>query len=1374
MTRRLRKPIRRTISVLTAVLAGISVFQIVPIEAEENSFEATVEEDNEKLEVKASAPSGTLPEDAKLVVTPIKNDGNDSLYADTWNRLNAEAQKENKAIDAFIAYDIQFEKDDKATEPVNGNVNVDLKWDTPVKPDGVQDGDQISVIHLKNDETAEDLTKETDTTKNHATSETDENDPLSLKGVTIQSDSFSVYTVVWTRDLTPAPETTDSAAPAATEETSADNTEVQLPTAENDEYSVNVSYNRNEVTNIPADAYVTVESYADDSAEYNTAREAVIAQKQEDDSDFDASSLGMKAFDISIHSPASTDEIEPDGKVSVSIKLKKLPDEVQEGDSLNIQHIVSQDPAEPAQTETDPSQVKAETVAADVKAEDGAVASFETESFSTYTVQWESDQDGASDDYYRSLNGRTVMIVFQNGEKYYALSSDLVNSGKNNDKGYLKMVEIKKPTINGQTTTIDDNNANNIYWRFTKNGQNNYFIESVEKGGIAREKGHKNDFTYLRTRKDKPEYSGNILKGYEIWAKSAKEINEDNKDNAERESYQIVKDNNSAHIKIQKEYSVHDKNETKDTNAHNLTFDLTVDDNNAENGVHLWNNPQKQGCNLFTLYDVDTSITDQTNKNYNIEKIKTVDSIAKGINIKMFNYKGQYDNTTDQHYQNDGQGRGDSIPQTKYIKQTNNFTQGIVENQLTNGYPTVTTTYKSTDDNHANENSLQYLFKSSGDNGEVKEYDNVNKLFSEDAFNKTGYYEYNCFQNYAYLNQSKKNDYKGYDFDVYNQIGTPLTAGYYGKNPRNDTSAFQRGNFMPFNDLYEHNEDGTIKEGTQKFSTFTNEFDGNDDPLRDSERQSDREQAGRKIYKTQGITDYFFGMQMDMDFIQPEGGVVPEKNNGKLTGKNTNMIYDFNGDDDLWIFIDNVLTLDIGGIHGACHGSIDFATGEVIYRSWEGGNNDQNFYKDYKKKVLKDGFYYQESDKTYRTTIYQCFKNANKFPDGSDWDDGKVDQYFVKKNINGKEQYATLKDLTKHHLSMFYMERGAGASDLQMRFNITSIRSDEFTVSKNVSNADAVQYKNQSYKFTAYFRPADQATGDGTKLTLKQYDDWKKNNNYASLRNPYYVDITTGAETDITFNDDETFNLTPNQIAHFPLPQTSDYYCVQENIDNNKYECSGIVDDKGTDIRDTNTNKSQWKKPEENKVVGFTNTIFEQQLKLVKEDSSSQHKLSGAVFTLKNGTNNTSPQLTNDQLQSYVKISDTNGVFSTNGKKDDSDDGVITLPAGTYTLKETQAPNGYNLSNDTWTITVKKAGSDGKNGVTITSNKNEDCAITGPEGDNNLYTITIKNTPGTTLPNTGGKGIWIYIFSGSILILFSAYMLYRKHKNKDAYMHLES
>lgn len=244
---------------------------------------------------------------------------------------------------------------------------------------------------------------------------------------------------------------------------------------------------------------------------------------------------------------------------------------------------------------------------------------------------------------------------------------------------------------------------------------------------------------------------------------------------------------------------------------------------------------------------------------------------------------------------------------------------------------------------------------------------NVNHLFLQSSFDADGSYEYSSFKNYAHLEDNG-------DFTVYDALGTPSDEGYLW---------YRRGNFMPYNSI-----------SASGVSTNKNLYDESGNPLSKSDPAH-----GKTLYKTQGTNDYYFGMYVEADFNQPR--------NGQL--KNGNMVYEFNGDDDLWVYVDGVLMLDIGGIHDAHSGSINFATGDITYDSMPG------------------------------TTIKAQFQTAGVFPDGSAWDDSRVSEFF-----NGN----TLKDFTEHNFKMFYMERGAGASNLKMKFNLEVIPTYEVNFNK--------------------------------------------------------------------------------------------------------------------------------------------------------------------------------------------------------------------------------------------------------------------------------------------------------------------------------------
>lgn len=134
--------------------------------------------------------------------------------------------------------------------------------------------------------------------------------------------------------------------------------------------------------------------------------------------------------------------------------------------------------------------------------------------------------------------------------------------------------------------------------------------------------------------------------------------------------------------------------------------------------------------------------------------------------------------------------------------------------------------------------------------------------------------------------------------------------------------------------------------------------------------------------------NHYFGMDMTIDFEQPENGMI---SNGNV---NEPMQFYFSGDDDVWVFVDGVLISDLGGLHDELYTSINFATGEII----------------------RDRAYDPTTTSKRMSTLKQEFENA-----GADISEFSGD---------------TFADHTTHTMRFFYMERGSNSSNLTMRFNL--------------------------------------------------------------------------------------------------------------------------------------------------------------------------------------------------------------------------------------------------------------------------------------------------------------------------------------------------
>ena len=281
----------------------------------------------------------------------------------------------------------------------------------------------------------------------------------------------------------------------------------------------------------------------------------------------------------------------------------------------------------------------------------------------------------------------------------------------------------------------------------------------------------------------------------------------------------------------------------------------------------------------------------------------------------------------------------------------------------------------------------------------------ANHLLLESSYSETGYFEYNSAKNYAYLNTDTG------DFTVYDQLGSP-------------TKVNTHGHFMPFSRIL-----------TDVYTDQTNINDEYMNPL-----PADEPRKGQALHKIEtapkldGGYDYNYGMSVETNFIQPTNG--KDRNGNEI-------IFEFSGDDDLWIFVDDVLILDLGGIHSAHRGTINFTTGEISTHNAIPVSYSGTVRKDYE----------------YPATIREAFRKAGVFPDGSSWDDEKAEEFFDGETLRG--------DSFGHKMRMFYLERGKGSANLRTRFNI-STTPDDLLIAKEISGTDKQQYTDKDFLFQAF------------------------------------------------------------------------------------------------------------------------------------------------------------------------------------------------------------------------------------------------------------------------------------------------------------------
>lgn len=206
--------------------------------------------------------------------------------------------------------------------------------------------------------------------------------------------------------------------------------------------------------------------------------------------------------------------------------------------------------------------------------------------------------------------------------------------------------------------------------------------------------------------------------------------------------------------------------------------------------------------------------------------------------------------------------------------------------------------------------------------------------------------------------------------------------------------------------------------------------------------------------------NYGFGTKLQMDFTLTDDGMVEaDKADGRQ--KKTNIKFFFSGDDDVWVFIDGKLALDVGGAHGEVSGLLEF--GETDTK-----DGKKNSVTAYVSKVKKGGTS-SEGDKDEKSGVVKTVTYNKE----------RIDFYAQGTTL-------TFDKGKKHTLTMYYMERGMWESNMAVAFNFpdnNELQVQKVVDLKNVTDDDFRNcFKNQKiFNFTIQ----NQATHYGTTLAAK-------------------------------------------------------------------------------------------------------------------------------------------------------------------------------------------------------------------------------------------------------------------------------------------------
>ncbi|MBQ5317406.1 MAG: hypothetical protein J6I96_07610 [Oscillospiraceae bacterium] len=450
---------------------------------------------------------------------------------------------------------------------------------------------------------------------------------------------------------------------------------------------------------------------------------------------------------------------------------------------------------------------------------------------------------------------------------------------------------------------------------------------------------------------------------------------------------------------------------------------------------------------------------DELNLSGELHTVETVDNTEYGITIKMQDFS-------------DRNSMSNFLGNDEYTKL--NQKSGLLSNSLgSDNYPTT-----------RSNGSLKNLYN----NPKV-----VNHLFIKSVYESSGYFEFDSCQNFASFYDENGNMSET-DFTVFRELGTTDADKKY---------TLQHGQFLPYNKITAGRY--AVKNSENLYSALADPDNSGTGKLDENDPRKYEKLFLLADDKNKDTPNYYNGMELEASFVQTVSG---------LDAWGHDIIFEFTGDDDFWLYVDGELVIDLGGIHSALAGNVNFRTGEVKVNGQE--------------KTLKGIF--EENYRSRGLTEAQITE--------------KIGELF---DQNEKGQYI-FKDYSTHSMRVFYMERGAGASNLHMRFNLASVTPGNVVVSKEISGEGA-QYIDKDfveYPFQIWYVEQNEDGTEGEEKLLGNDNE----NIYVSYQNSNQQVRFVQSYRPPGFTEEQAYKniyfINPNKKAEIAFPDNTIKYKIVE------------------------------------------------------------------------------------------------------------------------------------------------------------------------------------------------------------------------------------